>query len=274
MVSFISSRSNPQVMRLASLQEKKYRERLSSFALEGVKLFEEAALSPMEITDVFLLEDKKDMLLPLVEEKLGKARFEKTDIFVLSSHCFEKISTEKAPQGIITVIKHLDFFQSCIKINKESILREEAVLALDAVRDPGNLGAVLRSAAAFSIHTVLLSSDTADLTNSKTLRSAMGAIFKLRFVRVEDLKGSIGVLRETGRRVFAAELRQGARPLLEVAPTLSDVFVIGNEGHGIDKEVSGACDGSVYIPISENTESLNASVAASILLWEQHKSAL
>ncbi len=274
MVSFITSRSNPQVMRCASLQEKKYREKLSSFTLDGVKLFEEAVLSGLEITDVFIWEEKKDFLLPLVEERLGKERFEKMGVFVLTTPCFEKVSAEKAPQGIITVIKDLDFFQTCIKINKESILKDEPLLILDGVRDPGNLGAVIRSATAFSIHTVLLSDDTADLTNPKTLRGAMGGIFKLRFLRVKDLEGSISVLREAGRRVFAAELRPGAMPLFKAKPTLFDVFVIGNEGHGIRPSVSEACTDSVYIPISEKTESLNASVAASILLWEQHRSAL
>lgn len=274
MVSFISSRSNPQVMRCASLQEKKYRERLSSFTLDGVKLFKEAALSGMDITDVFIWEEKKELLLPIVEEVLGRERLEKIGVFVLATPCFEKISAEIAPQGIITVIKDLDFFQRCIKINKESISKDEALLALDGVRDPGNLGAVIRSAAAFSINTVLLSADTADLTNPKTLRGAMGAIFKLRFLRVEDLEGSVLSLKEAGRRVFAAELREGAEALFDVKPTLRDVFVVGNEGHGIRPSVSAVCNGSVYIPISEKTESLNASVAASILLWEQHRSAL
>ncbi|MBP3436903.1 MAG: RNA methyltransferase [Clostridia bacterium] len=271
MISYITSRSNPNVVRCASLQEKKYREKYTSFLVEGVKLLEEAVLFSMEITDIFVLEEKKENFLPKIEELLGKESMEKTNVFLVSSPCFEKISTEKSPQGIITVIKCLDFFQSCIKINKESISKKDTVLILDSVRDPGNLGAVIRSAAAFSIGTVLLSEDCADITNPKTLRGAMGAVFKIRFIRVSDLAESIAYLCAENRRVFAAELKEGALPLSQVKPSLQDVFVIGNEGHGLQRCVSSSCTASVYIPICETTESLNASVAASILLWEQYK---
>ena len=98
----------------------------------------------------------------------------------------------------------------------------------------------------------------------------MGGIFRLRIFSVEDVEGSISVLREACRRVWAAELRAGARSLTEADVKGSDLFVIGNEGHGIAPSVSEACDGSIYIPI-EGVESLNASVAASVLLWEQSK---
>lgn len=142
---------------------------------------------------------------------------------------------------------------------------------LYAMRDPGNLGSVIRSAVAFGADRILMSADSADVYNPKTVRSAMGSLFRVKITAVEDVIGSIDSLRKSGRRVFAAELSDGAASLDDVTIKKSDVFMIGNEGHGIPPEVSHACDGSVYIPISKATESLNASVAAALFMWEQKK---
>lgn len=266
----ISSKSNPTVLWAASLHEKKYRDRTASFLVEGKKLVEECLTLALPVTHLFVAESKWDAFYPLLaqycEERVGDA----PRVLMLSDPCFQKISTEQAPQGIIAAIKHLDFFKRCIKINMEDISRDDNAVLLYSVRDPGNLGAILRSAAAFGVTTVVLSADCADLYNPKTLRAAMGGIFHLRVFSVSDVEGSIEALRGDGRRVFAAELREGAASLAQIALRNSDVFVIGNEGHGISPSVSDACDGSVYIPIV-GVESLNASVAASILLWEQSK---
>ena len=181
----------------------------------------------------------------------------------------EKISTEKAPQGVIAAVKYLDFFKRLDKINSGDLSRR--TLFLSSVRDPQNLGAILRSAAAFGTETVILSSDSADVYHPRVLRSAMGNLFRMRVLTVSDEIAAIQDLRAMGRRVFAAELRENAKPLGENMLSAEDVFVIGNEGHGIDPTLSSVCDGSVYIPIADGVESLNASVAASILLWEQSK---
>ena len=116
-----------------------------------------------------------------------------------------------------------------------------------------------------------MSADSADIYHTKVLRSSMGTLFRLRILMVEDVVASIEELRAAGRRFFAAELRDRAVPLSCLDLTAGDIFVIGNEGHGIDSQISAACDGSVYIPIQDGVESLNASVAASVLLWEQSK---
>ena len=270
-VSYITSRANPTVAFAASLKEKKYRDKEGLFLIEGFKLFEEAASMRLPITHVFIAEGKKELYLDRALSMLQNANMENIGIFVLSDPCFEKISTEKAPQGIIAVVKHLDFFERCIKIYKEDIFSKTRALCLCSVRDPGNLGAIIRSAVAFGTDTLILSNDCAELYNPKTLRAAMGGLFKLRVFTVDDLPSSIKALLENGRRVFAAELTEGALSLENVIPLKSDVFVIGNEGHGIPKEISHVCSASVYIPIMPNTESLNAAVAASVLLYEQSK---
>ena len=268
---YISSRTNPTVVRVASLKEKKYRDKYSAFLVEGWKLVEEALCAHLPVTEIFISEGKKDSYLSATEALLKQEKMGDVSIFVLSDACFEKISTEKAPQGVIAVIKHLDFFQECITIYRKSIFSESKVLCLFSVRDPGNLGAIVRSAVAFGTDTLILSRDCADVYNPKTLRAAMGSIFKLRIFMVEDMASAIEELRGMGRRVFAAELSERAVSLLDVGLLGSDVFVIGNEGHGISTEISSLCTGSVYIPIQQGVESLNASVAASILLWELGK---
>ena len=139
------------------------------------------------------------------------------------------------------------------------------------MRDPGNLGSVIRSAVAFGVDHLVLSEDSADVYNPKTVRSAMGSLFKVRISYVKDFGSFINVARECGRRVFSAELSEGARSLAETPLLPSDILVIGNEGHGIPEDISALCDASVYIPISDKTESLNASVAAAIFMWEQEK---
>ena len=268
---YITSRANPTVAFASSLKEKKFRDKEGAFLLEGFKLFEEAASMHLPITHLFIAEGKKELYFERAMAMLQKANMENIGIFLLSDACFEKISTEKAPQGIIAVVKHLDFFERCIKIYKEDIFEKTRALCLCSVRDPGNLGAIIRSAVAFGTDTLLLSSDCAELYNPKTLRAAMGGLFKLRVFIVDDLVSSIATLKECGKRVFAAELKDGAISLEIATPTKSDVFVIGNEGHGISPEVSRECSASVYIPIMPNTESLNAAVAASVLLYEQSK---
>ena len=267
----ISSKSNPCVMWAASLHEKKYRDRAESFLVEGRKLVEEALTLSLPVTHIFIDESKWDVYYPTLSALAEKMQGEKPRFFALGDACFKKISTEQAPQGVIAVTKYLDIFKSCIKIDVEDLFRDTRAVFLYSVRDPGNLGAILRSAAAFGMDTVILSSDCADLYNPKTLRAAMGGLFRLRTFVVSDALGSVATMQEAGRRVFAAELRDSAAPLGSLSLRSDDVFIIGNEGHGIDPSLSARCNGSVFIPIVSGVESLNASVAASVLLWEQSK---
>lgn len=266
----ITSRQNATVLWAASLKEKKYREKHRTFLAEGVKLVREAFASSLPITHLFL---SKEKWTTIAEELSLAALVEKCDtspeIILLSDACFEKISTEKAPQGVIAAIKYLDFFKRIDKIN--SVDLSTHALFLSSVRDPQNLGAIIRSAAAFGTDTLILSADSADIYHPKVLRAAMGTLFRLSVLTVEDERAFVEEQRAKGRRFFAAELRDNAVSLSALSHKPGDVFVIGNEGHGIAPALSAVCDGSVYIPIAAGVESLNASVAASVLLWEQYK---
>lgn len=144
-------------------------------------------------------------------------------------------------------------------------------ICLCSVRDPGNLGSAIRSAVAFGVESIILSSDCADIYNPKTVRGAMGSLFRVKVIRVQSMTDYINAMRANGRKVYTAELSASAKPLNEVSLSPYDAVIIGNEGHGVPKEISDAADGGIYIPISAKTESLNASVAAAIFMWEQSK---
>ncbi len=271
--TILTSRQNATVKWVAGLHEKKGRRSSCAFIAEGEKLTFEAAAAGLPITHVFVSDKKIHALTPRIEAAFSSEIYKDTEIITVTEEVFEKISTEKAPQGIISVIKHLDFFKELDIIYKEDFFLQptERAIALCSVRDPANIGSVIRSAVAFGARHIVLSADSADIYNPKTIRSAMGSLFKVKVTVVEDFISFIVAAQANGRKVYAAELSDNAVALNTVQVNDNDVFVIGNEGHGIPADVSGACDQSVYIPISNDTESLNASVAAAIFMWEQGK---
>ncbi len=266
----ITSRQNREVMYAASLLQKKVREREGAFIAEGFKLFCEAVSAKAEILRIYLREDRREEYLPKIVALLGNGVLTDGRLFILSEGAFEKISSENAPQGIICVIKSLDILKKNIKIYGKDLefAKSGRTLALCSVRDPGNLGAIIRSAVAFGFKLLVLSDDCAELTSPKTVRAAMGALFKLPTVIVSDFSSLFSAGKEAGRRVLCAELSENAHSLADSSLCGTDVIVIGNEGHGIPPAYSVLASGSIYIPIAPNTESLNAAVAASIFLWE------
>ena len=269
----ITSRNNQFVKWASSLSEKKNRKESGYFLAEGVKLTKEALEAGLPVDYLIVSENKRTSVLNAVSEFAEAEKYEKTKFVTVSEGVFEKISTEKAPQGVISVIKHLDFFRDMDIIYKEEFFLkpEEKAIFLFSLRDPSNLGAVIRSSVAFGIDHIILSDDCADIYSPKTVRSAMGSIYRVKVTTVKNVPSFIKAAQENSRRVFAAELSERAVSLHDVGLIGSDIVMIGNEGHGIDPEISALCDGSVYIPISKKTESLNASVAAAIFMWEQSK---
>ncbi len=267
---YISSRQNPYVMRIASLSDNKGREREGLFKFSGFKLFCEAVACGLAIERVILRED--------VEGKLGaevRRIMPNAHVCVFSESAFDKVSDEKSPEGIITVAKHIDKIAKIATINNiANLLPSEAtVIALESLRDPGNLGTIIRSAAAFGVDTLVLSSDCADVYNPRTIRGAMGALFSRRILITDDLPTLIGKLSALGRRTIAATLSPDAVLLGDVGLSRSDCIVIGNEGHGLSEETVKACTNAVIIPMCSGVgvESLNAATAASIFMWELTK---
>ena len=270
-MNYISSRSNPFVQRYAKLSDKKYRENERLFLLEGLKLSLEAADSEAEIEAVLVCEGKETVAAPLVQKMRGSSFYRDTKFLLLGEGAFTKISTEKSPEGVICVAKHLDNLNFYNKIERNEALQygHEKIMLLCSLRDPGNLGTVARSAAAFGFDRLIVSADCADPYGARAMRASMGAFFKLHIDFVSDFSSVPTALRAAGRRVFCAELRDGAISLDAVDISNTDCFMVGNEGHGIPEEISALCTNSVYIPIAPNSESLNAAIAASIFAFLQ-----
>lgn len=271
-MNYISSRNNPLVQRYAKLSDKKYRESEKLFLLEGAKLFAEAVDCGVGIEAVLLCEGKHSAIAETAMAKMHTLPlYAGTQYLQLGESAFSKITTEKSPEGVICVAKYLDNLKFYNKIENNDALRygDEKIMLLYSLRDPGNVGTVVRSAAAFGFDRMIVSADTADPYSSRAMRASMGAFFKMKVDFVSEYATVPEALAAAGRRVFCAELRDGAVSLdtVDVFPT--DCFMIGNEGHGIPAELSAKCTGSVYIPIAPNSESLNAAIAASILAFVQ-----
>ena len=249
----ITSKSNPHIIRACSLSKRKYREQYGLFFFEGIKLFREALDAGINIKEVFVTE-KALASYPECAD-LEKA-------YLVGDDVYAKITDESAPQGIFCVAE--------IPTKKAPAPGSSRII-IESVRDPGNVGTILRSALAFGIGEVIFSSDCADPWSPKVCRAAMGALFRQPFSCEKNTLGVIDKLRNNGYNLFAAALSDASRPLNEIEVSEKTCFVIGNEGSGLCPETIAACDGQVIIPISEQSESLNAAIAASVLMWEMKK---
>lgn len=268
---YITSRQNPLLKLTASLTERKYREREGLFRFDGKKLLCEALAAGLPLFAVLLRESAVDGIVALTG---GLALPADCRSVVLPDELFDRISEEKSPEGVICVSRHLDKFHKIATMDNWAAVADTLSggrsLLLESVRDPGNLGTIIRSAAAFGIERVVLSKDCADLYHPRTIRAAMGTLFHTRVIVTEDLCEAIALLARQGS-VYAAALDSTAVKLGQVSFGANDAVVIGNEGHGLSDRVLAACTDKIYIPMESGVESLNAGVAASVLLWELYR---
>jgi len=277
-MEIITSRHNPLILRVVRLQDRKHRQREQLFMFDGIKLCKEAMLSGIELEKIFLRASTSERILNRMEQELPGMDFSAhTALVVLDDAVFDKISAEKSPEGMICVAKYIDKFHKIVTINNidESevypLNSSERILLLESVRDPGNLGTIIRSAAAFGVDRLIISEDCADLYNAKTVRASMGTLFHQKIDRVTDMSCAIDQLRRAGRNIYAAALDQTAVRLGSFALRACDGIVIGNEGHGLSAETIAACTGCLYIPMAEGIESLNAAMAATVCMWEMYR---
>ena len=264
----ITSRQNPTVVKLCALLDKKERRKTRLFRIDGHKLVSEAIDCGAHIDLIAICSEKVDRLMPLAEKSGAKT-------VLLSPEVFSKITEEKAPDGIIAVVKYIDEIHKELSFSEIPALAssDKRIMAFESLRDPGNLGTVIRSASAFGVDTLLLSADCADIYNPKTLRGAMGAIFSREILFCDDLPAALTRFSCDGRRVLAAILDNEAVSVEKSALTEKDIVLIGNEGHGLSRAAVDASDLSVILPINtgKGVESLNAATAASVFMWEQRR---
>lgn len=271
----ITSRQNRRIVNLCKLTDRGEREKTGLFRFDGVKLLCEALRREVPLETVFVKEGSAARIEARMTELYGMTAADLScPVVAVENDLFDRISEENAPEGVICVAKALDKRHKKYTIRKEELppLPNAPILLLESVRDPVNVGAIIRTAAALGIGCLILSRDCADIYHPRTIRAAMGTIFSMPILRVEDLPAAVTALRRAGREVLAAALDEKAVRLgkfsLCRSGQPSPCVVVGNEGHGLTEAVISACDRTVYIPMERDTESLNVSAAAALFMWE------
>lgn len=264
---YIKSRSNPRCVALSKLDDKKYRDSCRLFLAEGVKLTSEALRhADVECVAVSASAAQKNVR---AEECASAAKEKNVPVLLLDDAVFDKVSTEKAPQGVLAAVRYMKDLH--VSDNFEQWQKNRRIIMLNEVRDPGNLGTVMRTAEALGVGGVVMSG-CADIYNPKTVRAAMGTIFRMPVYISDDAVKCIGEMKKLGRRTIAASLGENTLTLGKYEIKASDCPIIGNEGHGLPESVISAAGCSVMIPMAGETESLNAASAAACILWEYFRS--
>lgn len=261
----ITSRQNGLVTRISKLSDKKYRDAEGLFRIDGVKLFSEAVKSGIECEYIFIADTKREKITSELADELKSAA---GTVITVSDEVFSKLTDESAPQGISAAAKK--FAVSEFIIPDEGDFRS---VYLSSVRDPGNLGTMIRTAYAFGIDRVYISRDCADIYSPKTLRAAMGTVFRQAVSVVEDELAFAEDMKKSGCSIYAAALRRDAKKLGGFEIPRRVCFAVGNEGHGLSDEFIDSCTGAVFIPITAGCESLNAAAAANVIMWEMCRGA-
>lgn len=246
----LTSRRNNVCIHVKKLgADRSYREKSGQYICDGIKLLEEAIKCNVTI-DIVITAAGLPFPLPV-----------NTRIYTAERTIIESISSLKSAQDTLFVCRMPppQIKPGCAFVKGIHIL-------LDSIQDPGNMGAIIRSANAFGIDSIILTGTFADPYNPKSLRASMGAIFRqsiccMEASRLAELKRSDGVMfigtsaDDRGRDITGADL-------------FDAVIAVGNEGHGLSEEILALCDEMVTIPVSNGCESLNAAVAASVIMWE------
>ena len=257
----LTSKDNTNIKNTIKLKKSaKYRHQSGLFIAEGVRVCYDAMLSNAKIEILFVTEDAIEKNKDKFEELSNYA--DKT--FCVTSNIFSLISDTQTPQGFLCVIKALDK-----TIQFDTIKNGGKYLALDNLQDPNNLGTILRSAEAFGVSGIILSKDCCDIYSPKVVRGSMGAVFRMPFVICDTIKGFLNENQQL--ESFAAVVDSDAEKITDVNFSDSCVTVVGNEGNGLKKETIEACKHKITIPMNGKAESLNASVASSIIIWEMIK---
>jgi TrmH family RNA methyltransferase len=259
----ITSRKNSLISETCKLTDKRERDKTGLFLAEGIKLLEEAVLSGCIIEKLFYT----DKALKTYGSQLEKAGAEQC--YLVSDEVYAKLSQESAPQGVMC----------CIKQNISPTLTKEEYtsgkfLILEDVQNPLNIGAIFRCAYSMGYTKIIMTDKCADPYGPKTVRAAMGSLFKIQLYRTQNICETIDNIKSSGNRVFCTALAKESLVLGNFDFHPNDSVIIGNEGHGISDDTLSHSTNSIFIPMNKNAESLNAATAAAIVLWEMNKNSL
>jgi TrmH family RNA methyltransferase len=252
----ILSKDNPRIRAYTRLSsQKKARTADGKFVLEGVKLLEEAVRSDIAVESVFITQDCLDSGRSQLAALAGLE--EKT--FLVSGAAEQRLAQSQSPQGVYAICRMPDHRPVCNGTGR--------FLGLWDIQDPGNVGTMIRTADALGLDGVILSRGCCDLYNLKTIRAAMGALFRMPILQTD----MAAFLMEKKLHSFASVVDRSAPKLTETRFPDGSIVLIGNEGNGLSDEQVALCDRQVTIPMTGRAESFNAAMAATILMWEMMK---
>ena len=260
----ITSTANKQIKNVVLLQKKaKERKRQGCFVAEGQKLLRE---TPAELLrEVYISESFPIQRDALPGELLEDWRQKGGCVITVSEAVFSHMSDTQTPQGILAVVKMPEY-------TLDEILRKRPahLLLTEGIQDPGNLGTMFRTGEGAGVTGILMSRETVDLFHPKTVRSTMGSIYRVPFLVVENWAETLETLREQGICLYAAHLR-GQKDYDQFDFTRDTGFLIGNEGNGLTEATASLADEYLRIPMEGRLESLNAAMAAGILMYETYR---
>lgn len=250
----ITSTANKQVKFVNALMKKtKTRREEDLFVVEGVRMCGEI---PRERIHTLFVSENFQKTAGYAAAVAGVRRVE-----VVSEAVFKALSDTQTPQGVLALVKQLHY-------TLDAVLKKPALLMiLETLQDPGNLGAIIRAGEGAGITGIIMDSRTADIYNPKVIRATMGSILRTPFVYTEDLPQTLAELKRNGIRLYAAHL-QGENNYEQEDYTGNTGFLIGNEGSGLSEGVISRADCLIRIPMAGRVESLNAAVAAAVLMYE------
>lgn len=251
----ITSKDNEQIKQIRKLKDKKYREEMGLFMVEGIKTVNEAIAEEADIQTIVICDDSNEQ-----GELKQKMLYEvaKYNIIYVNQRVFEYISEVMHPQGILAVIKK--------KEESEINYKEDLIVVLDNIQDPGNLGTIIRTVDSIGLSQIILSKGTVDAYSPKVVRSTMSGIFRVNTIEIEDTIKMLKEAKKHGFKVISTSLDTD-KSIYDISYNKT-VVVIGNEANGVSKEVLELSDEKVKIPMLGKTESLNAAVATGIVLYE------
>ena len=255
----ITSTSSSQVKHVVNLQKKaKLRKEEKQFVVEGVKMVSEAPadrLVKVYVSETFKA-DNEEFLERMNYDSIGKDVLE-----IVTDNVFMRMADTQTPQGIMAVVRMNDSSIS------DMLTDNPLLILVENLQDPGNLGTILRMGEGAGVTGVVMSSNTVDIYNPKTIRSTMGSIFRVPFVYVQDFSDAVSQCQNAGIKVYAAHL-DGKNTYLGEDYREGTAFLIGNEGNGLTEDITKQADTLIRIPMQGEVESLNAAIACTILTYE------
>lgn len=246
----ITSKKNENIKRVLQLKKRSVRSKERRILLEGERLVRDALLNGLDLETVF------------VSENYDVSKLSGVSYQTVSSQVFSEMSDTMNPQGIIAVAREPQSASLLLALEA----REPLIFFLDRIQDPGNLGAIIRSADAFGIQLLILNRGTVDPYNSKVIRATMGSLFRTSLCFAEDGKGELQLCRDYGYRLIGTTV-SGGTELSETDFKRKTVVIIGNEANGVDESLLSLCDERMTVRMNGNAESLNAAVATSIIMY-------